>query len=523
MQIRTSGDYAINMTDADANFDWDDIEQVLISAAKTPTCPVCLSTPAAARVAKCGHVFCLPCILHHIAVGDDPKAQWRDCPICGDMIYEYDLKSTRLLPSAATSRWDEEGPLEEVLVGDLIDMCLVQRTGHALIALPLSKKRTGSTFHHPTTETAATASTGDSHHNRDHHHHSSGTTSNIPWTSTPSALNFARFMFPSPGYMDGEYNRDLQELDQALEEAKQWNATEELTYIYDSIQLVKDKQKEAVAHHEENDEHNNNNRVRGQFLPGASAAMTKGKLALKHVLVDEHNHHHDVKEQQEASSLLENNYYYYQAADGRNIYLQPLDIKILKHEFGSYEAFPSHLQAIITGVEETAFTEDLRKRHRYLSHVPLTCDVTFIEIDLSGIVSKETLEFFDDELKARMERRKEEDEKDKEEEEGTELAVKESLVSEDTDHGYTFGSSHETWDDDEEEMLQHVLRLSAAEHQEQMERDNSMLLTAVVEEQDRDIHETYDTYDTYGYDDDDDGYAEQDVWDHNLTRRRRKA
>ena len=42
--------------------------------------------------------------------------------------------------------------------------------------------------------------------------------------------------------------------------------------------------------------------------------------------------------------------------------------------------------------------KDLRKRFKYLNHLPLSCDVTFIEVDLTDIVSKATLQAFKSKL-----------------------------------------------------------------------------------------------------------------------------
>src|SRR5438270_568525 len=64
---------------------------------ETPTCPICLTPPTSARVTKCGHTFCLPCILHYLQINDNPKKQWRKCPICWDAIYARDLKPVRFL------------------------------------------------------------------------------------------------------------------------------------------------------------------------------------------------------------------------------------------------------------------------------------------------------------------------------------------------------------------------------------------------------------------------------------------
>ena len=50
-------------------------------------------------------------------------------------------------------------------------------------------------------------------------------------------------------------------------------------------------------------------------------------------------------------------YYYYQSEDGQHIYLHPLDIRVLKQEFGSYDRFPDEITVRVVGVDESTMTE----------------------------------------------------------------------------------------------------------------------------------------------------------------------
>ncbi|KAJ3317253.1 RING finger protein 10 [Boothiomyces sp. JEL0866] len=94
-------------------------------------------------------------------------------------------------------------------------------------------------------------------------------------------------------------------------------------------------------------------------------------------------------------------FYFYQLGDGQHYYLHPLDIKVLKYEFGEYSQFPTHLKLPIVSLRESTVTADLRKRCKYLSHLPLNCDVVFCEADLTDIVSSTTLSVFNNELSKR--------------------------------------------------------------------------------------------------------------------------
>lgn len=64
------------------------------------SCPICLSVPVAARITKCGHIFCYACILRYISVNEENKP-WCRCPLCGDIAYSKDLRALRVSHIAA--------------------------------------------------------------------------------------------------------------------------------------------------------------------------------------------------------------------------------------------------------------------------------------------------------------------------------------------------------------------------------------------------------------------------------------
>ena len=64
-------------------------------------------------------------------------------------------------------------------------------------------------------------------------------------------------------------------------------------------------------------------------------------------------------------------YYFYQAADGQWVFLHPLLMRILLAHFGGYEALPGSLRGRLLECELQLQTEALRKRQKYLGHLPL--------------------------------------------------------------------------------------------------------------------------------------------------------
>lgn len=93
--------------------------------------------------------------------------------------------------------------------------------------------------------------------------------------------------------------------------------------------------------------------------------------------------------------LLYTLFLYITAIDGQQIYLHAVNVRMLELNYGSLEQSPHTVTGIIVEKESGSMTEDLRKRLRYLQHLPLTCQFEVAEIQLeSPLVSQETLDTF---------------------------------------------------------------------------------------------------------------------------------
>lgn len=96
----------------DALIDWSYIEQINIQTTEELQCPICLYPPVAAKLTRCGHAYCWPCLLHYLSLSDKT---WRKCPICYDAIHAGDLKSCTI---------EQQRDLQ---VGDTITFQLMRR------------------------------------------------------------------------------------------------------------------------------------------------------------------------------------------------------------------------------------------------------------------------------------------------------------------------------------------------------------------------------------------------------------
>jgi len=122
--VNASGDYRQYMNNPDALVDWSLIEQVNMHVYELPSCPICLMPPVAAKVTRCGHIYCWSCLLHFLAY---TEKNWGKCPICYDVIHKYDLKSVMSVPHASFH------------VNEIITFKLMKRAKGSLIAYPIEE------------------------------------------------------------------------------------------------------------------------------------------------------------------------------------------------------------------------------------------------------------------------------------------------------------------------------------------------------------------------------------------------
>lgn len=83
------------------------------------------------------------------------------------------------------------------------------------------------------------------------------------------------------------------------------------------------------------------------------------------------------------------------AIDGQQIFLHSINARMLEREYGCLKNGPTLITGTIVEIESGSMAEELRKRLRYLQHLPLTCQFLVIEVDLPPqIVSQETKNYF---------------------------------------------------------------------------------------------------------------------------------
>ncbi|KAK9889754.1 hypothetical protein WA026_007135 [Henosepilachna vigintioctopunctata] len=129
--VNTSGDYRQYLKDPDALVPWNYIEQVKEYVSESPSCPICLHPPAAAKITRCGHIYCWSCILHYLSLSDHT---YQKCPICFENVCKEDLKSV------VVSQHDNFN------VEETITLKLMKRNENSLVPYPANETIESSTM-----------------------------------------------------------------------------------------------------------------------------------------------------------------------------------------------------------------------------------------------------------------------------------------------------------------------------------------------------------------------------------------
>lgn len=399
--VRAGADYSAHLSDPDTLVDWALIEQVNLKTSSVPSCPICLDAPRAAKVTRCGHVFCWPCILHYLALSDHAT---RKCPICNDAIHKDDLKSVVSLLH------------EQINVGDEIEMTLMRRERHSLFAVPAARYSPVIEKRHPTLGQAFTA--------------------------------HSQLVLASPAEVADQIlareKRDLErqlreEGDQPeacfIEEALRYHAEREMGVIVHQeaaglggLMKVHEDNKAALSPEPEADASpspdnedfpslesalealavadderklpqasalvgSEEDGARPQHLSSSSdggssidAELDLDSPAITHKDLDlsalqPTTSECEAKVEGEAKvpapggrPLPKDTFYFYQSSDGQAIFLHALNVQMLVHQYGSFENCPRVIRGRILEKDSSSMTEDLRDKLRYLKHLPVTCN-----------------------------------------------------------------------------------------------------------------------------------------------------
>ncbi|KAG8893008.1 hypothetical protein FRB99_002300 [Tulasnella sp. 403] len=398
-------------------FQWQDILQVIIPpsigesldlVSEATSCPICLtSPPVAPRVTKCGHIFCFPCILHYLQLGSTPK--WNRCPICFDSVNESHLKCVRWgAPLSAA-----ENP--SGVPGSIVKMRLMERPHITTMALPRS-------------------ATWPSDLIPPHQ---------APFHFLPDVGTFAKFMLATPEYLVENLTQELDQLEQEskvletfqdelglsfvraakekvahqIEKASALESTALSAAIRNARKVMSEQEKKIAEREERRSSRradvDNPGEVPDALLALQSAGASSSSIALR----PSSNPTRGPKARKNVNPTPPpSSYFYYQAANGAPLFLHPLDTRILLGHFESFADLPDVIEFTTTETSYVTSTinDEVRKRYKYLSHLPEGADVVFLEagFDLGAIVGADGLKPFEGALKLRQGKKREKERKE---------------------------------------------------------------------------------------------------------------
>ncbi|KAI4956694.1 hypothetical protein J4E91_000907 [Alternaria rosae] len=396
------GDYRAQSVDADVHLDWNNVLQILASElSQDASCPICLGTPVAPRMARCGHIFCLPCLIRYMHSEDDVKARDKrarssKCPLCFDTIYASETRPVRWYTGQ-----EGEPPREG---GDVV--------------LRLAVRSAGSTLAMP--RDGAYAMTKDE---------------DIPWYHAAEVTDYARIMRGGEDYMLHQHDQEIVKLEQQGKEDEVMFAEDSMEWTNKAIRSIREakeklkgignppeepakpveaKMKRAPIVFDETtapdmytvQDHSQvglaYGKDRAMSVSSHSSAASHGmSLTLAELRNRQHHEHHQTPAE----------YFFYQAL--LHYYLSPLDIRILKAAFGNFASFPSTILPRVEHVSTGHVVDDeLRKRTKYLAHLPYGCEVGFLECDWTDTVAPEVLERFRPDIERRRKRHVEKESKE---------------------------------------------------------------------------------------------------------------
>jgi hypothetical protein len=338
----------------------------------------------------------------------EKKARWKKCPICWDSVYISDTRPVRWYTG-------QEGPPPRE--GDDVVLRLVMRQPGSTLALP----RDGAD--------------------------ALGKSEDIPWYFAAEVTDYARVMKGSEDYMQAQYDEEIEELRrQEKEDELMFGEETEWTKkavkaIYDAKEKVKGignppamptqpaekkPKRQPIIFNDTNDDVPDMYYIQhaaksGQSSSGGISTPVSSDISLEEIPLAEVSRaggstapqSADVRPQLTPARVEhveihhpDSPYFFYQAL--LHYYLSPLDIRILKAAFGNFASFPS---TILPRVERVStghiVDDDVRKRTKYLAHLPYGCEVGFLECDWTDVVGHEVLEKFSKEIERRQKRNKE--------------------------------------------------------------------------------------------------------------------
>lgn len=369
--VRADEDYATFLASPDQLVDWAKIEQIHILTSEEPQCPICLYPPVAAKMTKCGHVYCWPCILHYLALSDKT---WRKCPICYDAIHLPDLRS-------AVSK-----PFHSYAIGEYVTFQLMRREKKSMSVVVVSEITVESPV--------------------------------IPYfDSNGGNTILSKLLLASTAEIFNIINREQQELENQM--VVEGIDCPENIFVQQALDQLKERKQcmlnsKLVSHPMQSEQKidvvstfegkSETQMHESTKFSSLGAADGTERFLQADFMIDEDNNFSlsDIDIIPTSLCASSDYFFFYQSTDGQPLYLHSINTRMLQTMYGSLDKSPQKITGKIVQKDSCSMSDDLRKRLKYLQHLPVCSQFEVVEIEFeTDVVASEVLAQFKDELNGR--------------------------------------------------------------------------------------------------------------------------
>jgi len=426
----TTPDVAEAAFDADKLIDWENVRRVDLLCDEQPKCPICLEEDVVVpKITRCGHVFCIPCFMRYFFTMSEYNGKLTQrCPVCKADVEPNDLVSVRFQMTRALQVGDKTSfilanhNMSSTIMRVPLPSQTVSLVREDVLRLP-TERDIGWYFSRfvrlEPSEFALILST-EVESLRSYRHHVLGIGDRELLPSIDAAvalLEIQRVMlFGKSDALDSDGNPSF--VNWCCSYVYVPSSVEELfgdiAATSDELLMVRDHDDKidtvgVDALSPEFQDAVKDNLKEGETL---NEPLGEGEIEIEANPESEwpetENPSTSVVTRQESRAAGKpRTISLYQMIDGRLVFLESFFMKLLLHEHGGYNSLPLVLQDIrIERLNELSITDEIRRRHKYLAHLPLGTQVKLAELDLRSHLSQATKEHFAEEFLRRKEERK---------------------------------------------------------------------------------------------------------------------
>ncbi|GKZ01459.1 hypothetical protein MPSEU_001096500 [Mayamaea pseudoterrestris] len=405
---------AYTFDNVDAPVSWQAVRLVkyFSTSLQKEACPICLDEFTCARITKCGHVFCLACLMHHIhsVAQTNMNNAAPKCPCCAVPTCLSDVRPV-LLQSVTSPA-----------VNQAMKFVKLARTKHCsspYILLPDAPKRSSP-------RAAPCVNDVDAAYCRFNYVHpdlfQEHLQANLIELQQHGQTSRSVFDTMSLQFVQEELRKAVSEA------AAEWSKMEQFANLATGMYQVQKPQQqhmtlgkdiEQLTHHNIECEtadascdtlrdasitDERSCRSRGDSIVSYDSQAT-GTDACSRSVGSRRSQHFIG-----GSMYLDNpeDHIFYQAEDGTLCFLCGFNMKCLQMEYAacpldgdSRFPLPDAIGGRIVELDRVLLTQEKRQRFRFLSHLPVDSEIVFVELSLGHVLSRETKQHFQKEFAKR--------------------------------------------------------------------------------------------------------------------------